>query len=322
MKDFNEDRRGKAGRAPIDEQDTDAIVGEIEQTRAALCCTMDALQERLSPEALKEQARELMEDAGEQVRGATIGRAQHALNETQRGIRGMGGNMFDTIRNNPIPAAMVGLGLGWLWFQGQSSNKSQNWRGNYRQRRGGYGNEPWLGRRGTYDTSYGYASEGYGSEGYGSEMERDMPDRSDAGSMVNRAKESGAEVADKLQEKASDIQDKAGQVADEFGNRADRMMDEFQERGRWMASTGQGQIERILQDAPLTAGGLALAGGIALGLLIPSSEQENQWFGGMRDDVMDQMKETAQEAQEKLKRAAEEMTQEAKNETKSSATIS
>ena len=78
----------------------------------------------------------------------------------------------------------------------------------------------------------------------------------------------------------------------------------------------------MLNENPLTAGGLALAGGIALGLLFPSTEQENQWFGGMRDDVVDQVKQTAQQAQEKFKDAAQEMTQPSSEKQASSATVS
>jgi ElaB/YqjD/DUF883 family membrane-anchored ribosome-binding protein len=341
MKNFSEPRRYAGAKTAADENNTEALVADIEETRAELCCTIGSLEERLNPEALKEQARDLMQDAGDQVRDATIGRAQEAFNDTTRSIRGMGEMMFGTIRNNPIPSAMVGLGLGWLWFQGQNSAKNDRARFDY-DRRASYGTEPWVGRRGTYDTRYGEGSPyrgssgyGYGAEyqgsagygyGYGAEVNRGTES---GGSPVERAKDAASSVTDRLQDKTADLQDKASEFqgrASEFvgqvGERADRVMDEFQERGRWIAQTGQGQIERMLNDNPLTVGGLALAGGIALGLLFPNTEQENQWFGGMRDDVMDQVKQTAQQAQEKLKDAAQEMTQPSSEKQTSSASVS
>jgi len=340
MKNFGEPRRYSGQKTSTDDNDTEAIVADIEETRAELFGTIESLEERLSPDALKEQARELMQDAGDQVREATIGRAQEALNDTTRSIRGMGEIMFDTIRNNPIPSAMVGLGLGWLWFQGQNSAKNDRSRLNY-DRRASYGTEPWVGSRGTYDTGYGHGSQyrgsggyGYGAAyqgsagyGYGAEIERGTSDR--GGSPLDQAKNAASTVTDRVQGTASDLQEKAGEFqgkASEFagqvGERASGMMDEVQERGRWMAQTGQGQIERMLNENPMTVGGLALAGGIALGLLFPNTDQENQWFGGMRDDVIDQVKQTAEQAQEKLKDAAQEMTQPSSEKQTSSASVS
>ncbi|MES4793253.1 MAG: hypothetical protein C4321_10010, partial [Chloroflexota bacterium] len=113
---------------------------QIEQTRAKMAETIDALKEKLSPEHLVEQAKET-------VREATIGRAQDAVSgaidrareaassavETAREVtrntlqttqeavshagemaRGTGVMIMDTIRENPIPAALIGIGIGWL----------------------------------------------------------------------------------------------------------------------------------------------------------------------------------------------------------------
>jgi len=95
-----------------EDQPTDAEIertrAEIERTRADMSETVDAIQERLSPENLKEQAKD-------RVREATVGRAQEA-----------GSGIVETIRANPVPAALTGIGLGWLLVSaGRSSSSAQ-----------------------------------------------------------------------------------------------------------------------------------------------------------------------------------------------------
>jgi ElaB/YqjD/DUF883 family membrane-anchored ribosome-binding protein len=123
--------------------DPDAIEQDIEQTRAEMSGTIDAIQERLNPEALKAQAKEAAHDA-------TIGRVidakdqavekvqdltQQATDKVREMTGGNGGNQYggqsgtshltstardtgsmvvDTIRANPVPAAIAGAGLGWF----------------------------------------------------------------------------------------------------------------------------------------------------------------------------------------------------------------
>ena len=78
------------------EATTSQIETDIEQTRAEMSETINAIQERLSPQHIAEQAREAVYDA-------TIGTA-----------KGAGLNMIETIKRNPIPAAVAALSIGWL----------------------------------------------------------------------------------------------------------------------------------------------------------------------------------------------------------------
>jgi len=82
---------------------------EIEETRLEMGGTLNELGDRLEPGNLVNQAKE-------NVRDATIGRVE----ETAKGVSDM---VMDTIRRNPIPAAMAGAGLALLWMnrsEGQS----------------------------------------------------------------------------------------------------------------------------------------------------------------------------------------------------------
>ena len=88
-------------KAEVDEVEVTRV--EIERTRAGMSETVDAIQERLSPENLKEQAKD-------RVKEATVGKAQEA-----------GSGIVDTIRQNPLPAALTGIGLGWLFVERQKA---------------------------------------------------------------------------------------------------------------------------------------------------------------------------------------------------------
>ena len=98
--------------APADSASQDAMSNEeraevaeiradIEETRREMGGTLNQLGDRLEPSHLVEQAKE-------NVREATIGRVE----ETAKGMSDM---VIDTIKNNPIPAALAGAGLALLW---------------------------------------------------------------------------------------------------------------------------------------------------------------------------------------------------------------
>ncbi len=84
---------------------------EIERTRADMSETVDALQERLSPQNLKEQAKV----------------------QAKETARGAGSGFVERIKQNPVPAAMVGIGLGWLLMSGreESSGRQRSQDGPY-----------------------------------------------------------------------------------------------------------------------------------------------------------------------------------------------
>ena len=93
---------------------------EIEETRLEMGGTLNELGDRLEPAHLVEQAKE-------NVREATIGRVE----ETAKGISDM---VMETIKRNPIPAALAGAGLALLW-----ANRSQGPQSGGTSHRSGYG---------------------------------------------------------------------------------------------------------------------------------------------------------------------------------------
>jgi hypothetical protein len=126
-----ENELGPSGMPGEKEQLTDEeaaeaaeIRADIEETRVEMGGTLNELGDRLEPGNLLDEARE-------NVRDATIGRVE----DTARGISDM---VLETIKRNPIPAAMAGAGLALLWANRSNGNGHA---------RGAYGYEYYGSRR-------------------------------------------------------------------------------------------------------------------------------------------------------------------------------
>ncbi len=92
--------RARDVRAPGEEAGSEQIRTEIEQTRAEMSETIDALQDKLDPVRLREQAKE---QAKQNVRQATVGRAKEWVNRAGQTARGRGAIVLATIQRNPLP---------------------------------------------------------------------------------------------------------------------------------------------------------------------------------------------------------------------------
>ena len=66
---------------------------ELEHTRSRLDTTIDALQQKLAPGPMVDQAVEYFREGGGMEFGRNLGRS---------------------VRDNPIPVALIGVGIGWL----------------------------------------------------------------------------------------------------------------------------------------------------------------------------------------------------------------
>src|SRR5687768_16309094 len=101
-----------------DADDSSVIRAEIEQTRARLGDTVEALGAQLNPSNLKQRVKD-------GVREATIGKVQHMASHTKERISETGRGLAQVIRDNPLPAAMAAAGLGWLFLSSRDQRPSR-----------------------------------------------------------------------------------------------------------------------------------------------------------------------------------------------------
>jgi hypothetical protein len=262
--------------------DPDTIRHEIDDTRERMSHTIDEIGDRLNPNHIKARVKQ-------DVRDATIGRAEtmarHAadrVNETRNG-------MMETIRDNPIPAAMVGIGLGWLMWNGRREHAHE--------RADAFRSDWYLGdqdvARGERGTGTMDRMRGRADRMTGEVRERASHMADEAGEMADRTRDAVGHAVDRTQEAFSDTADRAQELAVEFADRtrdrAHRVEDRFSEG---------------MSDNPLAMGAAAVALGIAAGLSVPATRAESRWMGSARDQVVDRVRDMAEEVGEKAQDVA------------------
>jgi len=305
-----------AGVAGAANDDPEQIRRQIERTRADMSETIDAIQDRLSPERVAGQVKE-------QVREATIGRAEHMVNDMTDSAREAGYGLMDTIRDNPVPAALAAIGLGWLWFKRPSAH--DGWRDGAGDRRygrsdGGYATP---GRTGYRDD--GYRDPGYRAS-YGGYRDQAGPGEA-VGRAAGRAQDAAGRAADTVQGVAGQASDRVQQAAGQAGEAVQGAVDQVQGSAQQLGAQAQRTatrarygLEATLYQNPLGLGAAALVAGLAVGLAAPSTEVEDQVMGDARDRVLQQgqekLHETLEHVQHVAQRTGEAATQTAKDTAK------
>ncbi|MBK8902575.1 MAG: DUF3618 domain-containing protein [Anaerolineaceae bacterium] len=277
--------------------DPDQIRSEIEQTRARLGRTIDEIQERLSPERLKQQTKET-------IREATIGKVEEMTNRAEYEVKSWRSKIVRTVKENPVPAALIGVGLGWLIMaDSDDHNGYDDYR--YRQYAGG--------------TTYYPASTRYTDTGETHRGTRELvhEGRERVSETVENVKERASEVAQNVQEAAHNVQERVSEAADSVWHTAEETRHHAQETAvdlRLRAQQGVRQTKRTfwatMNENPLAVGATAMAVGALVGLALPSTPTEDRLMGERRDElvheVKDRAQETVKETTEKVKAVAAE----------------
>lgn len=301
-------------------EDTAAAREEIEHTRADMTSTIEAIQDRLDPEVLSEQAkdtahdvtdyaireakeaaREITEHAVTQareavrdmtgqaklaLRDATIGKAQHMARTATDSAGGLRQTVVETIKANPMPAALVGLGLGWMLLNRPSGSSSQ----------------PYSSR-----SEYPYAPAGQHT------VERVA---GQAGQMVEQVQGTADQVIEQVQGTADQVieqvQSTADQVVGQVQETGGQVVDQVQEQ----AARAQTFLQRQLDENPMIVGAVAVAIGGVLAGTVRSTPREDQLLGQTRDRLMGNAKELTEQTMEKVGRVVDEAQQAAKQEAR------
>jgi ElaB/YqjD/DUF883 family membrane-anchored ribosome-binding protein len=260
-----EDRAALTRRGPLSggtgaRTDAQEIKAEIAETRAELSETLEAIQERLTPRHLIDQAKSTVKDA-------TVGRVQQIMNtagDTASDLAARGRAAADSVaygvRENPAPAALIGLGLGWFLYRdrGQGVPLYRSVRENpipsalvgfgigwlLKNAREASGTSAW--RREAWEA---------GDRGWQGESEP-LYEQGSTESLGRRVRQ--------VTERAGEV---AGRARAEVSHRAHQ---------------AQHQIDRLVRENPLAFGIAALAIGAAVGLSVFGHDPEDEWMGEAR----------------------------------------
>jgi ElaB/YqjD/DUF883 family membrane-anchored ribosome-binding protein len=304
----------------------------IEATRARMGDTIEEIGDRVNPDRvqreLKARAREQVDDFKHTVKQ----KARDTMSDMGDEVTERGRSLWETIKENPIPAGMVGVGLAWLVANGRSQDDDRYDRSARRAAGGyrGYPDRPGdAGYRGYPETaSVGYRA-GYmgatGGEvharggGMGAGLDRSVPldrqyeGREEGSGVAERVKEGAQEAAERVREtaehaaesareKGSELVDRASEGIDEARHQVEHWADEAQDRAR----RAERRVEDAVREHPMAAGMIAAALGFAAGLMIPETDREHELMGPTRDRMLDRAQETARHAADKAKDVAKE----------------
>lgn len=148
-------------------ESSEEIRADIQRTRGRMSENIDKIQHQLSPENLKLQAQETVQSV---VQDSTTAITDY-FKENSREI---GAGMVDTIKRHPLPAALIGVGIGWLLVENYGSSEQSSSRT--------YGQQYRSGSYNNYQTPSPSASDRYWQEsgdsyGYGPESTYQGSDR-------------------------------------------------------------------------------------------------------------------------------------------------
>ena len=297
---------------PDTERRASEIRQEIDHTRAEMTETIDAIQAKLNP-------RNIVANATERVKAATTERvremadtagetAQEVMNQT----RDTAGGIVQAVQQNPVPAALIGLGAAWLLMNRSGSGDGGRAYQTAPRRYRSYSQEGegivgtvksnpvpavlagvglgWLMYSGREQQTYGSNRYEYG----GGRRATAGPDRR------WNERSSVSETAGI----ASSVSESAGRLATRARDYVGDTTQELEDQGR----RAQNQLQRMMEDSPLLVGAGALMIGAAFGLAVPETEVENQWMGEARDTVMERTQEMAQNAASQVQQAAAGLT--------------
>lgn len=233
---------------------------EIDAKRASISNLVDSLESRFTPGQLFDQA----------------------LSYT----KGNGGEFFQnlgtTLKNNPVPTVLTGVGLAWL-----AMNQ----------------NKPF---------QPGSTSSGSGLGGKVSQVVDQVSQAfSGAGDRLHGAADTARDHGQSLRSKAGDLSERATDSLDATASQLTDKAHDVGQRVQEQASEVKGQFEQLLKEQPLVLAAIGIALGAALGAALPSTRKEDEWMGQTRDDLADTLKSKGQEAYAVAKDTVKQATEKA-----------
>ncbi len=238
------------------------LEAEIEQIRRELDSTLRQIERRFSPSEM-------------------FDRAWHYV---QGGPSDYASNLNSAIRANPIPAALMGISLGWLMLSTEA-------------RRGGRGSAGLEHARETGSEVSGRlrSKAGEVSHKVSETMHRAGERLHSVGERARGKRreweDAGHEAGERTSERIHAWEEKAHGAREEFGERAHRY-------GERMKQT-RGTLSETIHEQPLLLGVLGAAAGAFLGAMLPPTRQEDEWLGEKGEEIRQRAREAGREQVEK-----------------------
>jgi ElaB/YqjD/DUF883 family membrane-anchored ribosome-binding protein len=206
----------------------------------------------------------------EEAKSAIKGAAQGAVSNVGEQARRTGSRLVEVIRENPLPVIAVGAGVTWLLTQRSRSEVS-----------------------GSRMARYAYTGP---ERRQGESWQSSSGIRGRVGGTVSGVKDSVSEAASSVAERAGELKERAGERIGELGGEARRQTRRIKTN-----------LEHAAKENPLALAIGAAVVGLALGMLLPGTERENEMMGSARDQLVDRAERTAERVKDAAVEAGREL---------------
>ena len=131
-----------------------------------------------------------------------------------------------------------------------------------------------------------------------------------AGQSSYRGSYQGSAQQGSYQQGTSNTLDQVKETASGLAHRSTETLSHLGTRAKDSASAIGTRFNQMLQQNPLAVGAVAVAAGTAVGLLLPTTEFENEYIGETGEMLVDKAEDVARGALDKVQSAAQQMTSE------------
>lgn len=289
--------------------ESERIKWDIDRTRGDMDRTIRELRSRMSPRHLMHRVKESF-GFGEE--GAERGPAGDALRSAGRGIA-------DTVRDHPIPLALIGAGLAWMAIEQARGGGRGRWveRGRHE---GGYGERDWLSPGAEYEDrppeehrrALAREWEARRGPGLGARArEKAGAVRERAGEAIHEAEDVVSRTMGRVRERISGVGGSVREGASHLRERASHVGERVSRRAH---EAQEGFWERY-DEYPLGIGAAALLLGLLGGMSVPTTRAEDRVMGDASDELKRRARRVGRQAVEGTKEVARNVADAVSDET-------
>lgn len=273
---------------------TKSIEAELQAERDILRAQLTQLEAQFAPSELVGKASSLLSQAG----------------------RGIGEGAVNTARRNPGPLAVTGAGLAWMALKAATRSTGPQV---------GYDATPAPTASGLsqatppmagFDARVAAADRAMRADQTATYHEGDLSMTDTTNTRLSHAKERIYDTADTLRARLEDGLDGLPDSAKDRIRQAREAAISVHARAEAEATRAAQAARATAHDNPLLIGGLALAAGAALAMLLPRTQVEDRTIGAHRDRLFDEADRMFQAEKAKLTAAAEDAVAEGQKRVK------
>lgn len=297
---------------------TEAIRSDIDVTRRRMDETIDALGERMQPRHLLDEALGYFRRTDEQGNS-------HLSNMREKFTSGAGNAMHavtDTIKQNPLPALLIGAGVAWMVYNSRRDSTATGYSEYLTDTDDDiiYDPDAHLDRPLEYPPSTSGISEAGWSE---SAVGQPVAGASDSklgrikdgiGSAASSAKDKLSHAGEAAREKMSALRQAAGEKFSAARVRAGEIGSRVKQRSGEIYTAGRERVVTTADHHPLETGLVCLAAGVLAGLALPTPSPVNRRLGPTADRLRERARESGREMLQKGKHVASAAMSAAKQE--------